>query len=320
MLHWHRQARLFASLASTLDAGLPPDRALDLAAAAAGGVPGARARRAAMRVTSGTPLGQALADAGEDPMACAVLHAGDSAGRTPVLCRQLAEAYTLRARLRDEVTSRLAYPSLLIHVALVLLPLPWVVGDDGLPIWCLALGPLALWSLLIVAALSAWWSRRAGLLARLVLRWPLSVLCLPALAADATAVLGAALSAGMLVPDALELAARACANRLLAARLAAAAIAVRTSRTPDLTAALADCGFSGDILELIRTGEASGKLEQGLSHARTVAAERFAWRLQWTGRLITGTVYAVAMLVAVVTIFSMYSKTYSGLMHAVEDM
>lgn len=314
MLHWHRQARLYATLAQTLESGLPPDRALELAAAAAGGTPGARARQAALRIAAGTPLCRALGGAGEDAMACAVLAAGDAAGRTPALCRQLGEAFALRARLRDDAVSRLAYPALLAHLALLLLPLPWVVREDGLPVWCMLLGPLLLWGLLAAAALAAWWSGRAGVLARLALRAPLAALCRPALAADAAAVLGAALAAGMLVPDALELAAGACANRELARRLAAAGIGVRQGRVPDLSAALADCGFAGDLLELVRAGERAGRLEQGLAQMRTVAAERFAWRLQWTARLATGAAYAGAMLIAAATVFAMYGQVYGGLM------
>lgn len=317
MLNWHRQARLFASLGSTLEGGLPPDRALELAASTAGGTVGARARRASMRVTTGTPLGQALEEAGEDPLACAVLRAGDAAGRTPVLCRQLGETYALRARLRDEVASRLAYPVLLIHIALILLPLPWVVGENGISAWFMLLGPALVWGLVGGAVISAWWSGKAGLLGRLALRWPGALLCRPALAADSAAVLGAALSAGMLVPDALELAARACANRQLAMQFDAAAAGVRQRRIPDLTAALAACGFAGDILELVRTGEQSGKLEQGLGHARTVASERFAFRLQWTARLATGTIYGIALIIAAATVFTMYGQ-YLGQLQSIQ--
>lgn len=320
MLNWHRQARLFSSLGTTLESGLPPDRALELAASTAGGVVGTRARQAAMRVTSGTPLGQALEDAGEDPLACAVLRAGDKAGRTPVLCKQLGETYTLRAKLRDEVASRLAYPVLLIHIALILLPLPWVVGENGISAWFMLLGPAVVWGLVGAGVITTWWSGKAGLLGRLALRWPFAALCRPALAADSTAVLGAALSAGMLVPDALELAARACANRQLAQQFDAAAAGVRQHRIPDLTSALATCGFAGDILELVRTGEHSGKLEQGLGHARVVASERFAWRLNWTARLTTGTIYGIAMVIAAAAVFTMYGHQIGQLQEIQKDL
>jgi type II secretory pathway component PulF len=140
----------------------------------------------------------------------------------------------------------------------------------------------------------------------------------PHLALSLAAVLGAAVSAGLLVPAALELAAGACANRELAARLTAVAREVRASRTPDLSAALAACGLAGDELELIRTGEKSGKLEEGLAQARSVAAERFAFRLQWTARLVTGTVYGIAVLIAAGTVLTMYNQVYGGLMRELE--
>jgi type IV pilus assembly protein PilC len=314
---WHRQARLCESLGSTLDAGLPPHVALGLAADAAGGAVGRRARAAAAAVSTGTPLSTALAASGEDVLLCAVLAAGERSGRLPPLARQLAATFALRARLRDEIIGRLIYPVVLIHVALILLPLPWVVSG-ALPAWAMLAGPLAVWTLVLGGWLSVRASHRAGLLARLALRHPFRLLCRPALVADAAAVLGAALSAGLLVPDALELAAGACANRELAARLREAAAAVRTARLPDLTAALAACGLEGDELELIRTGERSGKLEEGLGQARSVAAERFALRLQWTARLTTGTVYGLAMVIAVVSILAMAAQIYGPLLRELD--
>lgn len=314
---WHRQARLCESLGSTLDAGLAPQIALGLAADAAGGAVGRRARTAAGRVATGTPLAEALAAAGEDALLCAVLAAGERSGRLPSLARQLAATFALRARLRDEIIGRLAYPALLIHVALVLVPLPWVVGGS-LPAWAMAVGPLAVWTLVVAGWLGLRAGSRAGLLARLALRQPFRLLCRPALMADAAAVLGAALSAGLLVPESLELAAGACANRELASRLRDAASGVRTGRLPDLTAALAACGLEGDELELIRTGERSGKLEEGLGQARTVAAERFARRLQWTARLATGTIYGLAMLIAVISVLTMAFQVYAPLLQELE--
>lgn len=317
MLDWPRQDRLLSTLASTLDAGLPPDRALALAGDAAGGRPGRRARAAAQRITTGTPLAEALVAAGEDQLICAVLRAGERTGGLPALCRQLAGAYALRASLRDEVVGRLAYPVLLIHAALLLAPLPWVIAGD-LPGWSMAIGPLLPALGLALLAAIACWSGRAGLLARLALRRPLAGLCLPALAADAAAVLAAALAAGLLVPDALELAADACANRQLAGRLRDAAQAVRAGRLPDLAAALAACGLVGDLLDLVRAGEVSGKLDQALAQVRTIAAERFAGRLRWTARLVTGTIYALAMLLAAAAIFAMYGKVYGGLLRELD--
>lgn len=318
MMRWPAQARLWETLATNLDAGLPPDRALAFAAGPAGGATARIAAAAAAEVARGVPLSQALAAAGEDPLACAMVAAGERSGHLPPLLRRIGEGYRLRTRLRDMVISRMAYPVLLAHVAVVLLPLPSVVSGS-LPGWTMALGPLILWTLAAAAVASAWYGRRAGLLANAALRWPLSALCWPALAADLGAVLGAAIGAGMLAPDALELAATACANRRLAERLREQAAALRAGRTPDLATALSATGLDGDLLELMRTGEGTGRLEQACDQVRTIAADRFAWRLQWTARVATGLLYAMAMLIAAATVFSMYSQTYGEALRGIED-
>ncbi len=305
MLHWSAEAMLWDLLASNLEAGLPPDRSLALAADGAGGLPGRQARQAAEQVATGTPLAEALAGAGVVALACAVVRAGELSGRLPPLLRGLAEACRMRAKLRDETISRLAYPCFLLHLAPALLPLPWII-QGRLSAWCMLLGPLLLWALVGGVVLAGWWSGRAGILAQLVLRWPLGALARPALAADLAAVLRAALGAGMLAPDAIELAAGACANRVFAVRLAAAAADLRHRRAPDLHAALRSAGLGGDLLEVVRTGELSGRLEESLEQVRRLAAERFAWRLQWTARLLTGTASLLALLIAGAVVISMY--------------
>lgn len=314
---WHRQARLLDSLAGCLDAGLPPDRSLALAADAAGGAVGRRGRAAAAQVAAGRPLSAALAAAGEDARIAAVAAAGEAAGCLPPLLRQLAAAYVLRARLRDEAVSRAAYPVLLLHAALVVPALPGVVAG-ALPAAALVAGPAALWLLAACLLVGAWQTRRSGLAARLALLPPLAAVCRPAIDADLCAVARAALGAGMLPPAALELTADAVPNRVVAARLRAAARLVGGERLPDVAAALAEAGVGGDLLGVIATGETSGRLDQALGQAATIAAERFALRVQWAARLANGAVYAVAVIVAVVVILGMYQRVYGGLAAGLE--
>ncbi len=289
-----------------------------MAAETAGGAVGRRARVAAAQVALGKPLAEAMLAVGEDPVACAIVRAGEQAGRLPVLARQLAESYRLRARLRDDIVGRMVYPTILVHFALVVLPLPWVMSGK-LAGWTMVLGPGLLWLSIGLTMAIAWWTGRAGLLARLALRAPCSALCWPALAADLMAVLRAAIGAGMLAPAALELAAGSCANRLLAERVMKAAADLRQGRSADLSAALEACGVRGDLLEIIRVGETSGKLEEAFGQARTIAAERFIWRLQWTARITTGTAYAIAMLVAAGTVLTMYSAVLSQAAEGLEQ-
>lgn len=319
MFHWQQEAILWETLGTILEAGLAPDRALALAAEPAGGATARMARAAAKRVGHGEPLGQALLAAGADPLACAVIRAGEHTGRLPPMLRRLGEACRLRARLRDETISRLIYPSILVHLALFLLPLPKVVAGS-LPVWAMLLGPLALWLGLGGMLLAGWWFRRSGLLGRFVLRRPLAFLCWPALAADLAAILGAAFSSGMLGPEALELAAGACPNRLLAQRLRLAGSGLRANRLPDLSAALAEVGLAGDLLEIIRAGEVSGRLDQACEQVRTIASERFSWRLQWTGKMVTGTCYGLSMLIAALAIFSIAGQALGGVSQELKEL
>jgi type II secretory pathway component PulF len=312
LFHWQAEAVLWETLGSILDVGLPPDRALNLAAQPAGGATARIARAAAVLVGQGTPLSEALRASGADPFACAVICAGETTGRLPPLLRRLGESCRLRAKLRNETIGRLIYPSILIQFALLVLPLPMVVASKVSP-WMLLLGPVSLWVLVGIAVLLGLWFRRSGVLGRIALKKPCAAVVWPALIADLAAVLGAAFTSGMLASDALELAASACSNRLLAERLRTAAGDLRNRRLPDLASALASAGLSGDLLELFRTGEASGRLEYACDQVRTIASERFSWRLQWAGKIATGLCYGLAVLVAALTVISMFTQVYAGL-------
>ncbi|MFM2092720.1 MAG: hypothetical protein RLZZ127_3209, partial [Planctomycetota bacterium] len=76
-----RWAQFLDHLAGTLDAGLPPGRAVAVAAEAAGGAIAARGPAWVAAIDRGTALADAID--GTDPVVRAVLAAGERSGRLP---------------------------------------------------------------------------------------------------------------------------------------------------------------------------------------------------------------------------------------------
>lgn len=315
---WRRTALFHGQLATLLDAGLPLGRALALAGAAAGGpLAGAGARWAAA-CEGGSRLGPALAADHEASLVVALVRAGEESGRLPDCCRRIAATCERLVRTRDEAISRLAYPTLLLHVALIAPAVPGAVLGHSSALWLLA-GPAVLWAVLGTLFAAGWAGGRGGLLAHLALMRPFSFLAMPMLLANTAAVLEAAFSAGMRVQEAFALAAGACGNRLLGARLEAAGLAIEQRRLPNVAEGLAQAGLDGDLLALIQTGEVGGRLDRALLQVSTVAEQRFSSRLRWTAKIATGTVYAIALLTAAFTVLSMWGAYSSALDSALAE-
>jgi type II secretory pathway component PulF len=143
---------------------------------------------------------------------------------------------------------------------------------------------------------------------------------MPMIVANTSQVLRAGLAAGMLVPDALELAAGGTGNRAMAERLRAAATDVRNGRLPDLAAALGACGFPSTELGLIANAEFAGKLEEVLRQVSVIAEESFRSRAMWTAKVFTGVVYTIALLVAAAAILSGAGAYIGQINEAAKDL
>jgi len=117
-------AEAFATLASLLEAGLPIDRALEVAVRGAarrdvaGALEGARAR-----VRQGKPVAEALEEHPKvfPPIAVGMMRMADRGGHLPEAVRRLAQHLAREAELRSRIMSALLYPLVLVGIGAITL-------------------------------------------------------------------------------------------------------------------------------------------------------------------------------------------------------
>ena len=317
-MSWARTATFHEQLAVTLNAGLSIIQAVQLAGDTAGGDLRAQGRQWSAGCAAGRGLAEQLAAAGQPGFDVALIKAGETSGRLTEMCRDLAAHYRHRIELRSLVIGRLVYPSILIHVTLLALGVVLTFMSGWSP-WIILLLPILLW----LSAAGAWIALRmlgAATRARLALSGPFAPLTLPLVAANTCTVLRAALSAGLLMPDALELTAGACGNQVLGKRLSAAGSGLRHNRLDSLAAAMAHAGLPAIVVDLTTSGERSGKLDETLGQAATLMRNSFRLRAEWTARITCGIIYGAAMLAAVSVVF-LFFTSYIGLINdTMQDM
>jgi type IV pilus assembly protein PilC len=246
---------------------------------------------------------------GESERDVALMEAGELSGRVGEMCLEIAAQHRHVIALRSMVIGRLVYPLFLIHAALIVAAFPSVFMRGGSP-WLLLAGPLGLWTVVGLAFLVVTLLGREGW-SYLALLYGARFLAWPWIAANTCLTLRAGLTAGMLAPRALELAAEACGNRIVARRLTASANAVMQGGLPDVTSALRSAGLPAEVTRLAEVGERSGALDTELGRAAVVMRESFRLRSEWAARIACGTVYGLAMLLAVLVIV-MFMAGYVG--------
>lgn len=320
------QLALFTrQLATLLGAGLPIDEAL-AALAEQGGDERSRTLTVALRakVMEGAGLAAALADRPETfpEIYRASVAAGESSGRLDTVLERLADYAESRDALRQKVLAALAYPILLLLVALGVVTgllsyvvpqivgvftnlkqaLPWptqtliglshVVRDYGW--WLLAL-------LLLIVGGTVFALRREAVQAawhRTLLRLPL-IGRLTRAANTARAARTLALLTASAVPllDALAIAAKVVPNLPMREAMRRAALKVREGT--GFARALGDSGYFPPVaLRLIASGERSGELERMLEEAaKQQARELDRWLALLTATLGPAVILAVGAIV-----------------------
>ncbi len=308
-MSWDSAAGFYHQLGLMTRTGVPLPNAIELAGRASSGTHRTQATRWHDACAGGEPLATVLARDHEPAFAVALIDAGERSGRLPELSERVAAFYAHAVAMRRLIVGRLIYPFFLLHAALMMPLVPGVVMGTTNAIWLLA-GPAVLWAIILGVVMAARSATRAEWGARLALAPGAAFLCQPVILSSTCRVLSAGLQGGMLIPEALTLAAPACGNAVFGARLRIAAEQVRSGQLPNLTAALTDCGFPRELTGIIGNGEIAGKLDSTLDQVAAVTQEQFSSRSQWAAKMFAGAIYGAALLFAAITVVRMFQQVY----------
>ena len=303
-----RRARLYQTLATALEAGLGIDRALDLASERPQHNPVHR-------------LSDVLRRENRIPkLEAQVLSAAETAGVLPEVLRQLAGLLETQAAALRKLTVGLLYPFLLLHAAVVLPNVRWLV-----------LGDLGDFLGHIVPALAVLWGLGAG--AVVTVAWCRTLLCkspgfatvlrgLPVVGgliqntgSSAYAyLLSMLLAAGVPLSRALKDSAECCGNAELQAS------GLRISERVDRQGESLSTAFQTEsrawprlLIEAVRTGETAGRLEETLAGVAKGLREETARRAEVLLTVVPILVYLGAAIYVAWVIISNFVSVYSAI-------
>lgn len=277
-------------------------------------------RRILHALREGTTLAEACRSTGSwlPVFDLALIQAGEQSGRLPACLMALADYYAERARLARRVLADLAYPLLLIHIAVLLAPFPqlFLTGNWGayLRQVAAALAPLYGVALLVAFACQGRHGEAWRAAVESALRWvPVVGAARRSLALSRLAMsLEALVSAGVSIIDAWKLAADASGSPAIRRAVA--------GWRPQLDAGLTPAELLGQSSEfpemfagLYRTGELSGKTDETLRRLQAYYQEEGTRKLRafatWLPRLI----YFAVMLFIAYRVVSFYVGYYQGI-------
>jgi general secretion pathway protein F len=260
---WHR-------IAASEKAGIPITTSI--ARAVDGGGEGRVLAPAQAALHRGEDLATAMTAATElSTLEQRLIGAGARSGHLPEALDALARHLEERARTKRRLAGGLAYPLFLLHAASVLPALPTLITDGAAGFLKAAFTPiLILWGAVAIVVLVGRAARSAAPIAwdGLLLHVPLlgGVLRRESLA-TALHALRLLYQSGVPLLEAVEVAAGACPNAAVAARL----LVVRRRMIDDgSTLAQALVGepyFPREVLDLVTSGEQAGQLDAMLARA-----------------------------------------------------
>jgi type II secretory pathway component PulF len=224
-----------------------------------------------------------------------LLDTGDRTGTLPEVLAGIARNLDRSIETRRGIIKASAYPLFLLVASSLLLPLPTLVGSSGVAGYVKSAGSgLGLIALAVLAiVMLPRLLRNSSIRDRAIsLSWSvpgLGTLVRSAALARMFRTFATALSAGLGVPETLELAARNASNDRIS--LACRAVAVRIEAGEELAQALAGTGLLQDeTLLSVAGGETSGTLPEafvGLAdEAEKAVDNRIAWSLRIGGLLV----------------------------------
>ena len=319
-----RRSHLYRQWASMTEAGLPVVRALRTLVRAA---PSRADRRTLTSTAAAIERGATLSDAldmapGRRPaLDRALIEIGERTGRLDTCLHLLAEATRHQAGLLREVAAGVAYPVLVLHVAVLVFPVTALQalvlqGEAAAFLW----GKLQAFAVFYLAlGLAAWVVIRlfrgaAGPLMEAVLHViPVLGPGLRDLALARLALaLRAQLAAGITALDAWPRAAAVCGSPAVRGRVLRWEADLVRGATPGELAA-AERAFAGPFGDFYLNGEISGKLDEALHHIERHYHEQGHSRLQAFARWLPRFVYLAVLLYVAYAVISFWSGYFNAL-------
>jgi type IV pilus assembly protein PilC len=234
----------------------------------------------------------------------ALLEAGEQSGRLDKSMSLLADFYEERARNARQMLSDLAYPVMLLHFAIFILPFPqlFLTGDVGAYL-LKTLGFLVPLYAVVMLGLMASQGRHGeawrALMERVCGAIPLLGAARQNLAlARLTAALGALLNAGVNIFQAWEMAANASGSPALRRAVANWRPQLEAGETPGELLSQ-NSVFPDLFVSHYRAGEVSGSLDESLGHLHHLYFEEGTRQARTLARWVPRGIYlAVVLLIA----------------------
>lgn len=228
----------------------------------------------------------------------ALLHAGERSGRLDATFAMLAHYYGDRAAVARRLLSAVAYPVLLVHAALFILPFPELFQTGNIVGYLFkSVGVLAILYALVAIGIflsqskrnAAWRSTFESITGLIPLVGSgRRALALSRLAA----ALEALINAGETIHEAWPLAAAASGSPALQREVAAWRSQLVLGRTP-AEVMRDNCVFPEMFANLYHSGEVSGSLDESLRRLRDYYADEGSRTLHTAARVWPGVLYAI---------------------------
>lgn len=289
-------SRLFLQLAQMESAGIPALKAFDLIENN-GLASSSRIQQLQFQLKAGKSIAEAGFKVGLfNDNHKTLIHAAESSGTLTAVYRRLAAHYGNLSKRQKKIKSRLVLPTITLIIALIVQPLPALVAAE------ISMGQYlsqSLGMLLLIALCVFLWLRLPAILNSIGLLslFHTMQLSLPIVGNwlinrqlnEFFFILAMMLDAGLAFSEALPKAVASISNTALKKRFSAALAFITVGASVTSTLALV-----GDIkpatLQIINSGEASGKLPENLLHFNKIDAETLALQdellAEWLPRLI----------------------------------
>lgn len=312
--------RFLKSMATLLDAGLPIIRALSRRH------PKPYRRACAGVVKAIEEDGASFADAAAAYPECfglletRLFAVGEKSGDLPGIMNALSGWFEAERQMRVKALSGLIYPLMLYHVATLVLPVMTAFVMGGNLVTALIVGgALSVAPYALFALVSAIVKCRAlaGVTGGLALSIPLlGGFSRQRDCARFFSSLRLALDAGLVMSEAVALAAGSCANPILRNCVEAMARDIEGRREP-LSAAWRRhwVGGDGDMAEMLETGEESGRLDDTAVMLAAAAEYDAKTKMDLFAKLAPKILYVIICLGAAALILRFYIKLFARLGH-----